>query len=298
MELSGVLYADFSRTYDATYVPDIVFAHRPTRDLKLQLLVPEVRDREGNCSGARYPLVVVAPGSGWHGSDSYRMLPILTELTRHGYAVASVEYRGTERDDVRFPAAVQDVNEAIRFLRKNAEQYLLDPERVALFGDSSGGNTVAMCALTAGEERFNIGENLDQPTEVKAVVVFYGPVDLPNLVSDRLAEHKTLRPGEGEVPFEAHEIYKEDYRKDPEGMLTDASPLYRIRPDKRLPPFVFFQGEEDPIIPMAQGDRFCRKLREAGGRAEFYKIAGALHGTGCWTRKTLDLVCEFLAMLL
>ena len=224
----------------------------------------------------------------------YAHVPKMVELAKLGFVVASLEYRGTYKEDVRFPAAVQDTKEAIRFLRANAETYHVDPAHVMLLGDSSGGHTVAMAALTGNEERFNIGEHLDQSTEVESCVIFYGPNDLLNLVPDRLAEHKKLRPGEGEFPFEAREIFKEDFRQNPEGMLADASPINYIERAEKLPAFLFLQGEEDPILPMRQGLRFCEKVREHGGRAEFVKVCGAGHGTGCWTKEVMEMVGQFL----
>lgn len=98
----------------------------------------------------------------------------MVELARQGFVVASIAYRGTFKDDVRFPAAVQDTKEAIRYLRANAAQYHIDPAHVTLLGDSSGGHTAAMAALTGSEERFNIGEHLDERTDVSACVIFYG----------------------------------------------------------------------------------------------------------------------------
>ena len=128
---------------------------------------------------------------------------------------------------------------------------------------------------------------------MKACVIYYGPNDLTNLVADRLAEKKTLRPGEGEVPFEAHEIFQEEYRKDPEAMLADASPINYINAEKKLPAFLFLSGDADPIIPLRQGIRFCEKVRACGGSAELYKLIGAGHGADCWTPDALRLMRQF-----
>ncbi len=314
MEISRTLYSNAHTDYEISYTPDIIFAHRETGDLKLQLLSPVAPDlppehehtifaklrKEGKLpppppkDTRRFPLLVDVPGSGWSGAKGYAHVPKMVQLAELGFVVASIEYRGTYKDDVRFPAAVQDTKEAIRFLRANAETYHVDPDHVMLLGDSSGGHTVAFAALTGDEERFNIGEHLEQSTEVDACVIFYGPNDLLNLVPDRLAEHKKLRPGEGEFPFEAREIFQEDFLRDPQAMLADASPINYIEKAEKLPPFLFLQGEEDPIIPMRQGLRFCEKVREYGGRAEFVKICGAGHGTGCWTREVMDLIGQFL----
>ena len=190
------------------------------------------------------------------------------------------------------------MKEAVRFLRAHADDYRIDPKRVGLLGDSSGGHTAAMASLAPDSAaEFNVGDNLDQSSEVSACCCVYGPVDLINLVQDRLNEHKTLRPEE-EVfpkgaPFEALEIWQERYKEDPEKYLRIASPYYRIENAEKLPPFLFVQGDEDGIIPMAQGLRFCDKLREYGGRAEFLKVAGGEHGTGVWSREMLEYVVQF-----
>ncbi len=313
MNISQVLYSDARSAYEVTYTPDIVFAHRETGDLELQLLSPVAPDIPRPQKHALYakieqeqkhpqpprdtrvfPLIVDVPGSGWSGAEGYAHVPKMVELAKQGFVVASIAYRGTFKDNVRFPAAVQDTKEAIRFLRANAAVYHVDPEHVTLLGDSSGGHTVAMAALTGDESRFNIGEHLNQNTDVNACVIFYGPNDLPNLVSDRIQEGKKLRPGEGEFPLEAREIFQDDFLADPDTILADASPINYIHSGKKMPAFLFLQGDEDPIIPMAQGLRFCDKIRACGGRAEFVKIAAGGHGSGCWTPEAMKLVAQFL----
>ncbi len=289
MDCSGVIYADMSRQHDVTYLHDITFAHRATGDLTLQLLLPS-RTKKNEV----FPLVIDVPGSGWSGADGHRHVPLLVSLAQAGYAVACISYRGTFRDNVRFPAAVQDLKEAIRFMRANAEKYSIDPDRIALFGDSSGGHTVILGALTENDPRFNIGEHLDVDACVRACVAFYAPNDFVHLVSDRLEERKKLRPGEGEFPFEGREIYADDFLIEPHEKLVEASAFTYIEGCKKLPPFIFLQGDDDPIIPMRQGLRFCEAIRDYGGRAEFYKIAGGGHGRGCFSPQTMELVEHFL----
>ena len=325
MDIAKTIYSCKHTEYDVVYTPDVVFAHRETGDLALQIVSPiapslppkpetyynPIREKfarwHKNEGGAPmqppketrvFPLIVDCPGSGWSGAEGYRHVPYLVDLARRGFVAAAIAYRGTYRDNVVFPAAVQDLKEAIRFLRANAATFRIDPARVALLGDSSGGNTVALAALTADEDaRFNIGEHLDQSSEVAACCCVYGPVDLINLVRDRVNEGKRLRPEEGVfpegMPFEAMEIWQETYKSDPEGCLKAASPYYYIDTAKKLPPFLFVQGDDDPIIPMAQGLRFCEKLRQRGGRAEFLKVAGAEHGTGVWSAEMIRYAGDF-----
>ena len=252
MEISRTIYSNKRSSYEITYTPDIVYAQRKTGNLKLQLLSPvapdlppkfvnpiyaqmkkEKRPVQKVKELRRFPLLVDVPGSGWSGAEGYAHVPKMIRMAELGFVVACIEYRGTYKDDVRFPAAVQDTKEAIRFLRANAEIFHIDTDHVCLLGDSSGGHTVATAALTMNEDRFQIGENLDQSDEVNACVVFYGPNDLLNLVQDRLDEGKHLRPGEGEYPFEAKEIFKEDFLKDPKNMLWDASAIKYVDTAKK-----------------------------------------------------------------
>lgn len=318
MEIAKTIYADMG--YEVTYTPDIVFAHRETGDLTLQLVTPRppvLPPREENFYNPikekferwgrplvpdtakeerRFPLIVDCPGSGWAGADGHRHIPYLVDLARNGFAAAGISYRGTYRDNVVFPAAVQDLKEAVRFLRANAGAFHIDPDRVGLLGDSSGGNTVAMAALADGE-KYDIGEHLDISSKVSACCCVYGPVDLLNLVQDRIDEHKPLRPDEAPfpegVPFEAMEIWQEKYLDDPAGFMREASPYYCIHEGEKPVPFQYIIGDDDPIIPMAQGLRFCEKLRECGGRAELIKVAGGEHGNGVWTKEMMENVIQF-----
>ena len=325
MNISKTIYSCAKTEYDVVYTNDIVFAHRGTGDLTLQLVTPVQPDlppKEDNFYNpikekfARwhkdghdlqpqqkkevpaFPLIVDCPGSGWAGADGHRHLPYMMDLARQGFAAASISYRGTYRDNVVFPAAVQDLREAIRFLRANAAMYHIDPARVGVMGDSSGGNTAAFAGIVPdSDERFTIGEHTDQSAEVKACCCVYGPVDLIELVSDRIREGKHLRPEEEPfpkgVPFEAMEIWQNTYEADPEAYLRLASPYYYLDTIGKPVPFLYVQGDDDAIIPMAQGLRFCDKLREKGGRAEFLKVAGAAHGTGVWSREMMEYVAAF-----
>ena len=332
MNFSKTIYS--TTEYDVVYTPDIIFAHRPGGDLTLQIVSPvapafpqkppeapnpvqakfarwhrKLEDRTIDADAdsrqaetLRFPLIVDCPGSGWAGADGHRHVPYLVRFAQAGFVAAAISYRGTYRDNVVFPAAVQDLKEAVRFLRANAEVLHIDRNRVGLLGDSSGGNTAAMAALTADdpavpgipESSFILGGHLEESDRVKACCCVYGPVDLIHLVEDRIAEKKPLRPDEEPgLPFEAMEIWQDTYQADPEKYMKAASPQYYIRKAKTLPPFLYVIGDEDPIIPVMQGIRFCEQLRECGGRAEMIKVAGAGHGNGVWGSEMIQEVIRF-----
>ena len=320
--------------YDVVYTPDITYAHRDTGDLTLQIVSPvapsfpveppahlnpvqakfarwhrtlgDKADSEPQPQKAQrapeFPLIVDCPGSGWAGADGHRHVPYLVHLAQAGFVAASVSYRGTYRDNVVFPAAVQDLKEAVRYLCSHADVFHIDTDRVGLLGDSSGGNTAAMAALAGDHDTlldmpdrsFAFGACLSEAVQAKACCCVYGPVDLIHLVEDRIAENKPLRPDEEPgLPFEAMEIWQDTYLSDPAKYLRAASPLYYIERAKTLPPFLYVIGDEDPIIPVAQGLRFCDALRARGGKAELIKVAGAGHGNGVWGSEMLQEVIRF-----
>lgn len=333
MEISKTIYASWNQNFkeqrdiEVNYTPDVVYAKRETGNLCLQILTPDLPtfpqqpfepENEDlkrilgwiatNPFGdipidpVSRPCIIEIPGSGWAGGDGHRHIPAMTRLCEAGYVVACISYRGTYKDNVRFPAAVQDAKEAVRFMRANADIFHVDPDRIGILGDSSGGHTALFAALTGDEDRFNIGENLDQRTDIKAAAIYYGPNDLNNLVVDRKAEGKKMRPGEDPYPFEAWEIFQSDFKKHPtmtpEQVLADASPINYIESCKKLPAVLFLNGDDDQIIPLRQGLRFCEKIRGNGGRAEFIKIAGGFHGHGCWTLEAMESIIQFFKVYL
>ena len=328
MNISRTLYSCEHTEYAVSYTPDVVYAHRETGDLKLQIVMPEepilpppanppeltpVQKKYIGWKGGgtwkkapdpdeRYPLILACPGSGWAGAEGYRYLPHLVELARHGFVAAAIGYRGVYKDNVVYPATVQDMRDALRFLCETAVQWHIDAARIGLMGDSSGGNTAAMAAL-AGESLPGLPDHPtrigEQPENVKALCLIYAPVDAVNLAQDRIAEGLTLRPGEEPGrPFECMELWQEEYLKDPDTYLKAASPLYCLEEGKPIPPVLFVQGDADLIIPQAQGLRFCDRVRACGGRAEYVKVCGGGHGTGVWGKEMLETVAQFFGAYL
>ena len=135
---------------------------------KLDLYLPE--------GDGPFPVVVDVHGGGFMMGDKSN--PAGTdELLANGYAVASVDYRLS--GEAKAPAQIQDIKAAVRFLRANASEYKLDPQRFAAFGQSAGGNLVALLGTSCGVEALEGAElgNADQSSCVQAVVDWFGPTD-------------------------------------------------------------------------------------------------------------------------
>lgn len=201
-----------------------------------------------------HPVVIWVHGGAWRwgGRELQPRSAPLGVLDR-GYALVSVGYRLT--DEAIFPAQIQDLKVAVRWLRANAAAYDLDPERFAVWGFSAGGHLAALLG-TGGDAAALDDLRLGDPTvssRVQAVVTWAAPSDLA-----ALAEHPSppgCQPGErvddgGVRSFVAlllggpPELVPEQARR--------ANPLAYISPDD--PPFLIQHGTEDCVVPYQQSE--------------------------------------------
>lgn len=278
--------ADFTDQHRVYYFPNIKYVERDGKDLHLQLLLPQGM-LPGIESRRRFPLVVYVQGAGWQEQDMFHNIPQLVMLARQGYVVASVKHRSS--CEAQFPAHVQDVKSAIRFLRKNADQYLINPDEVAIWGDSSGGHTALMVGVTGDMEQFKTDDNREISDAVKAVVDFYGPTDTARFHD-----------------FPRNPEYEQDMANSPENILfggrvdlnpelaAPGNPLAYVSRDRELPPFLIVHGDYDSVVPFNQSVLMVQKLQECGKEVEFYKVCGGEHGFYLWTDEILEIVDHFL----
>ncbi|MHA6763778.1 prolyl oligopeptidase family serine peptidase [Streptacidiphilus sp. PAMC 29251] len=227
---------------DLVYATPLSATGEPV-ELRLDLQIPATE-------GAK-PLVVYLPGGGFVMALKENGLDQRTYLAEQGYAVASVQYR-TILNGATYRDAVADVKSAIRYLRAHADRYGIDPERVAVYGESAGGYLAAMTGTTNGREEFEVGEHLDRSSRVQAVVDKFGPSDLAQvgIDFDRAAEESDAVA-----------------RSNPAG-YADAS----------TPPFLLLHGSADTLIPPDQTLLLHHALRAAGADSTRYLLLDANHG--------------------
>ena len=143
---------------------------------KLDLYIPT--------EGENLPLIIWIHGGAWLGGSKERYAPM--EYLKSGYAGASINYRLSQH--AIFPAQIEDVKAAVRWIRANAETYRLDPNRFAAWGSSAGGHLVAMLGTTGDVKEFEVGENLGVSSRVQAVVNYFGPTDFLQMDAHRLPD--------------------------------------------------------------------------------------------------------------
>jgi acetyl esterase/lipase len=196
------------------------------------------------------PVILCVHGGHWDAGGKDRC-PAIT-LVQDGYAVASINYRPTRV--APFPAQIEDCKAAVRWLRANASTYNLDPDRIGVWGYSSGAHLAALLGTSGGvPELEGSGDNMRYSSQVQAVCVVAGPSDLltmTNLGPRRTSAIEGLLGGR----------LKEDKAK-----AIAASPIHYVSKDD--PPFLIVHGEGDRVIPVEQGQRLYEELKKVGVNA-------------------------------
>jgi acetyl esterase/lipase len=231
-----------------------------------------------------HPLVICIHGGGWAGGGKSGYTALGQALAQKGFVAVSITYRFAPA--WHSPTQMDDVQRAVRWLRKHAKQYELDPQRFGAIGSSAGGHLASYLALA--ETRDNSDPDLAGfSSKVQCAVDCYGPVDLVAMMSSASAPLVQIFLGK---PLAGNE---ENYRK--------ASPVSYVSKDP--PPFLIMHGTNDlgttrGQVPIEQSIGFYEQLKKAGGDATLIKVEGAGHGfpTGGQTpygQQTLPPVIEF-----
>jgi len=228
----------------------------------------------------RAPVLVAAHGGAFQFGDRKFYQHWGPYLALHGYAVFSIEYRLMKPGIKTWPGAVCDTKAAVQFVRANAGELRLDPDRVGLIGDSSGAYLAAMVAL-AGEEPLFADHDQDPHAavscKVKTVVGIYGAYDmLAQWEHDQITRPRDQFTEKflGVPPMISRRIFFE------------ASPLSYVTVDQNNTKFLLIYGHEDDIVDSrSQSEKFLLALKQAGFFARTIVVPGAGH---FWASEPLD----------
>ncbi|MFC9843390.1 alpha/beta hydrolase fold domain-containing protein [Streptomyces sp. NPDC060223] len=257
---------------EVTTHSDVVYSSPTTNgkktELKLDLQVPEGEGKK--------PLVVYMTGGGFAMADKTGNLNQRTYVAEQGYAVASIEYR-TVTSGATYKETLQDVKSAIRYLRAHADEYGIDPANVAVWGQSAGGYLAAMTGTTNGVKEFEAGDNLDQSSDVQAVVDEFGPSELSKTASDfDAATQKTyLEAGTTTAQFVFGAGTKKTLNDDPAAIKAADPSTYA---DSSDPAFVLLHGSDDHLVSPSQTLTLHNTLLAKGVDSTRYVLKGADHG--------------------
>lgn len=234
---------------------DVEYAQAGGESLKLDLYVPE--------GAGPFPAVILVHGGGWNGGDKSGgpkkgyTVPMHGALEQAGFAWFEINYRLAPKH--QYPANIEDVETAIRWVKANAAKYHLDPQRIVLSGESAGGHLIELAAVRATEA-----------TRVAAVVSFYGRGEL---VSD-------MQPGQ-EMRANLQQLFgRKTFDEVAQKTLREASPLLHIK--RGLPPFLLVHGTADQSVPYQQSVDWQKRMHELGMTCDLISIKDGVHGMIYW----------------
>ncbi len=258
----GAAGLGLARRHDAVvFDRDVTYVTREDAngkvELKFNIARPAGEERNRPC-------IVAIHGGAWRAGDRSQLDALVQGLAKEGFVAATVSYRFCPQH--RFPAQVEDCAAAVRFLRKHAEEYGIDPDRIGAIGFSAGAHLSMMLGvLDCGDGMGICGEDPKDTGKVQAVVSFFGPTML----------------GASDIPVQSKGLVADFVGPEPEGAAERwkaASPVTYVTPGDA--PILMFQGSKDPLVPVTQPSHMIEAMTKAGvaGREEI--IAGAQHGWG------------------
>ena len=264
-----------------SYRNDVVYATKDGIDLHLQILSPSMGERKP------LPCILYVQGSAWMKQNVYSCIPQMARFASRGYVVAVVEYRHTGIGP--FPTQTVDAKTAIRYVRKNARRLNVDPENIFIWGDSSGGHTSLMVAVSQDDPAIDDSYLAEESCAVNAAIAYYPPTDI-----SVMKDYPSTSPHNDPTSPEGLLIGGVEVASNLEA-ARKASPLYYVSKDKPLVPVFLAAGTMDRTVPFSQTDLMAGKLQECGKVYEYYALQGADHGTWqFWTDEMFDKVEAFV----
>lgn len=195
----------------------------------------------------KYPAIVFFFGGGWNDGNRNQFTTFAQHCAFKGIFSVLVDYRVKTRQGTTPFDALKDAKSAIRYLRKNAEEFGIDAQRIVASGGSAGGHLATACYTN--ESINEESDDLEISSKPNALVLFNPVIDNS----------------------------KEGYGYDRIGdRHTDFSPLHNIK--KGFPPTVFFLGTKDNLIPVTTAKSFKQKIESLGGHCDLFLYEDQGHG--------------------
>ncbi|RZT08125.1 Acetyl esterase/lipase [Duganella sp. CF402] len=245
-------------------VADQVYAQHGARCLKLDAWLP---------AGERLPAVILVHGGGWKSGYRSEFAPMAVRLAQQGFAALAISYRLS--GEARYPAAVQDVQDAVRWVRAHADELHIDPQRIALAGGSAGGQLASLAGVT-----------LPGGEGVQAIINIDGLSDFTSELALRYEDDPNKNPSSAGAWFGGRYAEKG-------ALWRQASPIQYVRPG--MPPMLFI-GSAQPRFAAGREDMMAR-MAQAGVASEKVLLPETPHSFWLfdpWLQPTVDASVAFL----
>lgn len=219
--------------------------------------------------------VIFVAGSGWSAQLPYGAKALKEEqipdwgpaLLRAGYTVFAINHRATPR--FQYPAPVDDVQRAVRFVRHHAPQYGIDPGKLGGVGGSSGGHLIGLVAMLAAPGIASDADPVNrEPATLQCAVLRAAPTDLRKMIGGSAIGTAAVVSFVGRLPTPS---------SDDQEVYRTASPISHVSASS--PPVLLLHGDADDTVPYQQSVSMEGALREAGVTVKLVRVAGGAHGS-------------------
>lgn len=258
------------------YIPNVMYSqpssyNYPNWPLHMDVMRPYTKEP--------VPAVICIAGGGFIAANKSEDLQLRMQIAEAGYVVAGIEYRVAPQNI--FPAALEDVKAAIRYLRANAKKFNIDPNRIAVMGGSSGGYLTAMAGTTNGLKQFDKGENLDQSSDVTCAIDLFGPSDLTSMVKGLDGQEEGQKSASSLMAVWVNGLalnskYYGSIQSNPERAAA-ANPITYISSQTTVP-FLLMVGNKDKRVSPNQTKIFHEALVNNGIDSTLYILKDTGHG--------------------
>lgn len=259
---------DTTTAIGVVHHPNLKYRTVNCKALMLDVVSPKV-------GAGPFPAVVLIHGTGPFSKGKEGMIPLAQEVARNGFVAIAVSYRYTPED--AFPAPIEDVQCAIRWVRANANQFKVDKDRIGVLG-FSGGGTLACLLGTKGYKNALGDQDKKGSGPLRAIVSFYGPTDFARLHGDC---QKKAKEGSLAEQWQSDLIMKrlEKWFGGPPSIVREnyALPSPMSKDFQECPPVFLIHGSEDSVVSVEQSRLLAKKLRNSSRPVKLLVFEGAGH---------------------
>ena len=282
LAVPGALLADDTFSYVSQ--TNIAYCTVAGKTLTLNAFLPEGQT-------APTPAIVEIHGGWFYGGGKALQVDQVNGwqwFKRHGLAAFSIDYRLNSEGG--FPENIRDCRNAIRFIRKNAKRFNIDPDRIDVTGGSAGGHLSLMVAIVP--EHFDDGGPTPGLEAISAKVYgsfsFIPPTDFvrfwdegPSDILTNADGKISFRPPDDKIPNDSRPHFRVLFHgvipdtDEHKALYTQMCPVGNVRKD--VPSLLVCDGEKDPIVPGLEGKELCEKLHAVGADATYWMTPGGGH---------------------
>ena len=255
---------DFQRT------EDVIYGRKSGTALTLDVFQP----RPANGVG-----IILMVSGGWFSAHEFINADYFKPLLKRGYTVFTVVHGSQPKFNIT--EIVPDIHRAVRFIRHNAAQYGVDPNRLGITGSSAGGHLSLTLGTQGGPGDAKAKDLVDRESStVQCVACFFPPTDFLNY----------SQPGEDAVgvgilkDFKAAFGPRSDTAEGRQKLGREISPIYFVH--SNMPPILIIHGDADKLVPICQSQTFVKRCEEVGSTAKLVVREGKLHG---WPEMSKDM---------